>query len=385
MEWIDRFLQERESQLLLRTLHNIGKRKGGNIIIDGKELIDLSSNDYLGLADHPSLLQESKRMAEEYGTSSSASRLMSGDLHIHHLLEEVVADFKGKEASLVFGSGFLANIGIISAICQKTDAVFSDRLNHASIIDGILLSGAQFFRFRHNDIGHLENLLKKERAKFKKALIVIETIYSMDGDRPPLKEIVNLKKKYNCILMVDEAHATGIFGRNGAGIVEEEDLTHEVDIIMGTFGKALGSYGAYVAASKKTIDYLVNRARSFIYSTALPPSVIGANLTAIEIIKKEPFRRKILLEHVEYFRGLLKNKGFNTRGSSQIIPVVIGDNKKAIIVANMLQQHSIFALPIRPPTVPRGEERIRFSVTCYHSKEILYKVAEVFNDVSNGI
>ena len=385
MEWIDRFLQERESQLLLRTLHNIGKRKGGNIIIDGKELIDLSSNDYLGLADHPSLLQESKRMAEEYGTSSSASRLMSGDLHIHHLLEEVVADFKGKEASLVFGSGFLANIGIISAICQKTDAVFSDRLNHASIIDGILLSGAQFFRFRHNDIGHLENLLKKERAKFKKALIVIETIYSMDGDRPPLKEIVNLKKKYNCILMVDEAHATGIFGRNGAGIVEEEDLTHEVDIIMGTFGKALGSYGAYVAASKKTIDYLVNRARSFIYSTALPPSVIGANLAAIEIIKKEPFRRKILLEHVEYFRGLLKNKGFNTRGSSQIIPVVIGDNKKAIIVANMLQQHSIFALPIRPPTVPRGEERIRFSVTCYHSKEILYKVAEVLNDVSNGI
>lgn len=385
MEWIDRFLQERESQLLLRTLHNIGKRKGGNIIIDGKELIDLSSNDYLGLADHPSLLQESKRMAEEYGTSSSASRLMSGDLHIHHLLEEVVADFKGKEASLVFGSGFLANIGIISAICQKTDAVFSDRLNHASIIDGILLSGAQFFRFRHNDIGHLENLLKKERAKFKKALIVIETIYSMDGDRPPLKEIVNLKKKYNCILMVDEAHATGIFGRNGAGIVEEEDLTHEVDIIMGTFGKALGSYGAYVAASKKTIDYLVNRARSFIYSTALPPSVIGANLTAIEIIKKEPFRRKILLEHVEYFRGLLKNKGFNTRGSSQIIPVVIGDNTKAIIVANMLQQHSIFALPIRPPTVPRGEERIRFSVTCYHSEEILYKVAEVLNDVSNGI
>lgn len=385
MEWIDRFLQERESQLLLRTLHNIGKRKGGNIIIDGKELIDLSSNDYLGLADHPSLLQESKRMAEEYGTSSSASRLMSGDLHIHHLLEEVVADFKGKEASLVFGSGFLANIGIISAICQKTDAVFSDRLNHASIIDGILLSGAQFFRFRHNDIGHLENLLKKERAKFKKALIVIETIYSMDGDRPPLKEIVNLKKKYNCILMVDEAHATGIFGRNGAGIVEEEDLTHEVDIIMGTFGKALGSYGAYVAASKKTIDYLVNRARSFIYSTALPPSVIGANLTAIEIIKKEPFRRKILLEHVEYFRGLLKNKGFNTRGSSQIIPVVIGDNKKAIIAANMLQQHSIFALPIRPPTVPRGEERIRFSVTCYHSEEILYKVAEVLNDVSNGI
>jgi len=385
MEWIDRFLQERESQLLLRTLHNIGKRKGGNIIIDGKELIDLSSNDYLGLADHPSLLQESKRMAEEYGTSSSASRLMSGDLHIHHLLEEMVADFKGKEASLVFGSGFLANIGIISAICQKTDAVFSDRLNHASIIDGILLSGAQFFRFRHNDIGHLENLLKKERAKFKKALIVIETIYSMDGDRPPLKEIVNLKKKYNCILMVDEAHATGIFGRNGAGIVEEEDLTHEVDIIMGTFGKALGSYGAYVAASKKTIDYLVNRARSFIYSTALPPSVIGANLTAIEIIKKEPFRRKILLEHVEYFRGLLKNKGFNTRGSSQIIPVVIGDNKKAIIAANMLQQHSIFALPIRPPTVPRGEERIRFSVTCYHSEEILYKVAEVLNDVSNGI
>ncbi|HIC90938.1 MAG TPA: 8-amino-7-oxononanoate synthase [Syntrophaceae bacterium] len=385
MEWIDRFLQKREDQLLLRTLHNIEKRKGGNIVVDGKELIDLSCNDYLGLAAHPCLLQESKRMAEGYGTSSSASRLMSGDLHIHHLLEEVVADFKGKEASLVFGSGFLANIGIISAICQKGDVVFSDRLNHASIIDGILLSGAQFFRFRHNEVGHLEDLLKKERAKFKKALIVIETIYSMDGDRPPLKEIVNLKERYNCILMVDEAHATGIFGRNGAGIVEEEDLTHEVDIIMGTFGKALGSYGAYVAASKKTIDYLVNRARSFIYSTALPPSVIGANLAAIEIVKKEPFRRKILLEHVEYFRSLLKDKGFNTRGSSQIIPVVMGDNKKTIMVAHMLREHSIFALPIRPPTVPKGEERIRFSVTYHHSKEILYQVAEVLKDASNGI
>lgn len=385
MEWIDQYLKEQESSHLLRTLRRLEKGKEGHILLEGRELLDLSSNDYLGLAGHPSLLEASRRAAEEYGTSSSGSRLMSGDLIIHHHLEESVAAFKGKEAALVFGSGFLANIGLIPALCDKADAVFSDRLNHASIIDGTLLSGAELFRFRHNEVDHLEALLKKERAKFKKALIVVETIYSMDGDRPPLKEIVDLKNKYDCFLMVDEAHATGIFGSSGSGIVEEEALTGEVEVIMGTFGKALGSYGAYVAASRKMIDYLVNRARSFIYSTALPPSVIGANLAALEVVRQESFRRKELLKRVGDFRELLNRHGFRTIGSSQIVPVLIGDNEKTIRLAGRLREKAIFALPMRPPTVPRGGERIRFSVTWHHSKEQLEGVAEALKNVSEEI
>ena len=376
MEWIDEFLRARKEKSLLRSLRSIEKAWEGKVLIRGKELLNFSSNDYLGLSSYPSLLEESRRMQELYGTSSSASRLMSGDLSIHHLLEELVAEFKGKPAALTFGSGYLANVGIIPALCGKEDVIFSDQLNHTSIIDGVLLSGARRFPFRHNSPQHLSELLKEQRSKFKKALVVIETIYSMDGDRAAMKEIVDLKEEYDAILMVDEAHATGIFGPNGAGVVEEEGLIERVDIIMGTFGKALGSYGAYVAAGSKVISYLVNKARSLIYSTALPPSVVGANIASIKLIRDEPFRRRILLENAGYFGDLLKERGFDVRGSSQIVPVVVGENKETIKVANRLQEEGIFALPIRYPTVPEGQARIRFSVTYHHSKETLQRVVE---------
>ncbi len=389
MDWCDEFLKKQIEQSLLRNLWRIERNKknnssdksptsgNGKIILDNHEFIDFSSNDYLGLAQHSYLIEESQRIAAEYGVSSSASRLMSGDLKIHHLLEEVIADFKGKESAIVFGSGYLANIGVIPAICERGDVIFSDRLNHTSIMDGILLSSARFFRFKHNDIDHLEKLLKQERPKFRRSLIIVEGIYSMDGDQPPLKEIVALKEQNNSILMVDEAHATGIFGEKGSGVVEEQGLIDEVDLIMGTFGKALGSYGAYVAASKKMILYLINKAKSFIYSTALPPPVIGANLAGIELIKREPDRRKILLEQTGYFRELLLENGIAIRGTAQIVPVIIGENHRAVVVAKGLQQEGIFALPIRHPTVPKKEARIRFSITYHHSKQILLDVVEV--------
>jgi 8-amino-7-oxononanoate synthase len=375
MDAKNKFLRERKENSLLRTLQPASLRKDGKICFNGKEYIDLSSNDYLGLSSHPNMLAAAKKALEQFGVSASASRLLSGDLFLHHHLEERIATFKGKEKALIYNSGYQANLGIISALCKRGDVIFSDRLNHASIIDGILLSGARLFRFHHNDPNHLELLLRKERNKFREALIVTETIFSMDGDRSPLKEIVELKERYNCQVLVDEAHATGIFGRNGSGVVEEEGLTEKVDLIMGTFSKALGSFGAYVTGAKKMIDYLINSSRSFIYSTALPPSIIATNLASLDLIEKELFRRKTLLANAAYFFKQLKKHGFKVKGSSQIVPLIVGDIQKTIDLSQKLKEKGYWAPPIRPPTVPPSESRLRFSLTYYHNKETLEKLA----------
>ena len=349
-------------------------RGEGLRLVEGKEYIDLSSNDYLGFSTHPKLKRIAKEAIERLGVGSSASRLLSGDLDIYHQLEEKTADFKGKEKALIFNSGYQANLGIISAICNRGDVIFSDKLNHASIIDGIVLSGAKFFRYRHNDSNHLDQLLKQQRHKAKEALIISETIFSMDGDRSRLKELVGLKEKYNCKLIVDEAHATGIFGKNGTGVIEEESLVQGVDLIMGTFSKALGSFGGYVACSEILVNYLINTARSFIYSTALPPAVIATNLASLELVAEEPERREKLINNANYFRQSLKDLGFKVKGSSQIVPVIISDNQKVIKISEELQKKGYWVLPIRPPTVPTGESRLRFSLTVNHSKEILERL-----------
>ncbi len=235
MAEINDFLRARSEAGLLRVLRPVATREKEKIIVEDKEYIDFSSNDYLGISGHPRLVKANIKAIEEFGTSSSGSRLLSGDSILCHRLEEEVARFKNKEAALVFNSGYQGNLGIISSLFTKGDCIFSDRLNHASIIDGILLSGADFFRFQHNDAKHLELLLKKERAKYKGALVITETVFSMDGDRCPLREIVDLKNKYNFQIFVDEAHATGVFGKNGGGIVEEEGVEEEVDFIIGKF------------------------------------------------------------------------------------------------------------------------------------------------------
>lgn len=381
MAEIAEFLSKREHDGLLRRLRPISGRRNGRIILDEKEYTDFSSNDYLGLSGHPKLIESAKEALDRFGTSSSASRLLSGDLDIHHHLEERVAQFKNKEAALVFNSGYQANIGIVSALYSKDDAVFSDRLNHASIIDGVLLSGARLFRFLHNDLNHLESLLKKERDRFNNALIVTETIFSMDGDRPDLKALVVLKDKYDCQIMVDEAHATGIFGKTGSGVVEEEGLSDRIDLIMGTFSKAMGSFGAYLASSKETVEYLINTCRSFIYSTALPPATTACNLAGIELIKEEPYRRRELLELAGYFRNALKEKGFEVKGTSQIAPLVIGGNIKTMEFAKALQGRGWWVIPIRPPTVPAGEARLRFSLTFHHERPILQRLIDDISKV----
>lgn len=374
---IKEFLEERRDAGLMRALRPARGRKEGRIYFaDGSAYLDFSSNDYLGLSGHPKMIESAKRAAEELGTGSSASRLLSGDMCLHHELEEKTAAFKNKETALVFNSGYQANLGVISALSGKNDAVFSDKLNHASIIDGIVLSGAKLFRFNHNDAEHLELLLDKERKNFKNALIITETIFSMDGDRASLSEIAALKEKHACMLMVDEAHATGIFGENGSGVVEEEGLAGKIELIMGTFSKALGSFGAYIACSAEMKEYMINSARSFIYSTALPPSVIAADLTSLSLVEKEPFRRKKLLENSSYFRNALKEQGFEVKGASQIIPIILGDAEKAVSMSEELKKRGYWALPIRPPTVPAGESRIRFSLSYYHTKEILERLID---------
>jgi len=383
MDRIENLLEQKKKTGLLRTLKPAALRKEGRIYLDNKELFDLSSNDYLGLSNHPKLKEASIKATQQFGAGSCASRLLSGDLEIHHELEDKTAILKGKEAALVFNSGYQANLGIISALYKNGDAVFADKLCHASILDGISLSKARLFRFRHNDVDHLESLLKKQISKFESCLIVTETIFSMDGDRPPLKDIVELKEKFNCCLMADEAHATGIFGKNGSGLVEEQGLTDRVDLIMGTFGKALGSFGAYVAASKKIVNYLINTSRSFIYSTALPPSVIAANLAALELLKTEPFRRKILCENAAYFRHQLSSRGFEIKSSSQIVPLIIGETEKTVALSMLLTGKGYWALPVRPPTVPAGQSRLRFSLTCHHDHKILQNLIEQISEALN--
>ncbi|MDP3730592.1 MAG: 8-amino-7-oxononanoate synthase [Candidatus Omnitrophota bacterium] len=375
------FLQQRESEGLLRKLKPSSSRKNGNIFFGDRGYVDLSSNDYLGLASHPKLIAAGKRALDEFGSGSGASRLLSGDLSIHHELETAIAHFKNKEAALVFNSGYQANVGIFNSICGKDDCIFSDRLNHASIVDGLQLCRAKTFRFRHNDINDLECLLKRERLKFKKAIIVTETIFSMDGDAAPLEALVDLKERYDCLTVVDEAHATGIYGKNGSGMVEKEGLSDRIDIIMGTFGKALGSFGAYVAASKDVIEYLVNTCRSFIYSTGLPPSVIACNLASLELIRDEPYRREELVKNAVYLRGALKDIGLNIIGSSQIVPMIVGENKAAQNLAKELQLKGWWALPIRPPTVPEGQARLRFSLTFDHSLDTLNRLIKDLSDV----
>ncbi|MEW5972000.1 MAG: 8-amino-7-oxononanoate synthase, partial [Pseudomonadota bacterium] len=285
---------------IVRVLKPLDTRKPPFLSFHGREYVDFSSNDYLGLSNHPQLINAVKLAAEEFGVSSSASRLLSGDFKLFHQLETRVAQFKGKESALVFNSGYQANVGILSALVGRQDAVFLDKLAHASLVDGALLSGAKLFRFQHNDVTHLSILLKNQRSKFNQALIVTESVFSMDGDKALLKEIASIKEKFNCSLFVDEAHATGIFGVSGSGVVSTLGLETKVEYIMGTFSKALGSFGAYLACSQETKDFLVNNCRSFIYTTALPALVVAANICAIDLVCNEGFRRETLLDNADY-------------------------------------------------------------------------------------
>lgn len=376
MEDRKRFLEERERNQLLRRLVPSSGRGHGLIVRDGREYVDFSSNDYLGLSSHPALAAAAREALDRYGVGSGASRLMSGDLAIHHELEECVAAFKGSEAALVFNSGYQANTGIIPAMFGRKDAVFADQLCHASQLDGAILSRAKLLRFRHNDPEHLDRMLEKHRGAFDRALVMTESVFSMDGDLAPLAALLAACRRHRCQFMVDEAHATGVFGPQGRGFVEASGLAGQVDLVMGTFSKGLGGFGAYLASSRTVIDYLINTARSFIYSTALPAPVIAADLAALRLCLSGETRGEELLLRAGAFREALRRNGWTVGGESQIVPVVVGDSAIAVSLSKMLEERGFLAMPARPPTVPEGSARLRFSLTAAHTDRQIADVVE---------
>ena len=381
------FIQEELERLrregLFRKLRHVEGEQGPTLILDGQEVLNFSSNNYLGLANHLALREAAKNAVDRYGCGSGASRLISGNMALHEALEAKIAALKGTEAALVFNSGYQANIGILTALVGEGDIIFSDSLNHASIIDGCRLARAKTVVYPHRDIDQLEDELKRAPTKSRK-LIVTETLFSMDGDEAPLAEIVDLGDRYGAMVMVDEAHATGVFGPNGAGVVAKLGLGKHVLVQMGTLGKALGGFGAYVAGSRALRELLINCCRSFIFTTSLPPSVMAMSIAAIELLYEEPERRLALWHNCRAMREGLKKLGFPLGESqSQIQPLIIGDAQKCMVFSERLLEKGIFAQGIRPPTVPPGTSRLRITLMATHTHEHLHRALRAFQEVRN--
>jgi len=378
-EWIDDRLKDLSKQSLDRHL-NVRPVAGGKLHIDGRDILNFSSNDYLNLAGNQAVKEASIEAVRKFGCGATASRLMSGTLPCHDELERALAELKGYPSALIFGSGWLANAGVIPALVDRDDHVFADKLVHASIIDAIILSRAEMHRFNHNDAGHLAVMMNKCPKKGRR-LVVTESVFSMDGDLAPLELIAETAMKYGAMVMIDEAHSTGVFGESGCGLVRQHKLESSVNISMGTLSKALGGYGGFIASSPAVKDLLINKARSFIYTTGLPPAVIGSALGALKVLKAEPSLGKTLLANAEFFRSKLSALGLSTAGSkSQIIPVMVGNPAKAVALSEKLAEKNILALAIRPPTVPAETARLRLSVTLAHTQADLENAAVTIAD-----
>ena len=344
---------------------------------NNREFIMMASNNYLGLTHDLRVQQSAKYAVEQYGTGSGGARLTSGTFPLFNELELGIADFKHTEQALVFNTGYMANVGTITALMNKNSIIISDELNHASIIDGCRLSGARIERYNHKDIEHAEHILKNYKSSHK--MIITDGVFSMDGDIAPLDKLYELGKEYNALLMVDDAHSTGVLG-NGRGTAHHFGLT-DVDVQLGTLSKALGSVGGYVAGGKELIEYLVNYSRSFIFSTALSPADIGAALEALTIVKNEPLVVEQLNENTAYMANKLQSMGIECDDETPIFPIIVGDNERALSLAYELELRGIIITAIRPPTVPVGESRLRMTVTAAHSQEQLDYVANTLRDL----
>jgi glycine C-acetyltransferase/8-amino-7-oxononanoate synthase len=367
-------LQELRGRGLHRRLRLVEGPQGPQVLLHGKPVLLLCSNNYLGLAGHPLVREAAAQAAMRWGAGAGASRLISGTMEPHVELEAGLAEFKGYESALLFGSGYLANTGTIAALAGRGEVVFSDELNHASIVDGCRLSRAETFVFRHGDLDHLAWGLRGagERA----SLIVTDGLFSMDGDLAPIQELHALARRHGCRLMVDEAHATGAIGPHGRGSVAAAGLSGEVDVVVGTLGKALGSYGAYACASAETTDFLVNAARPFIFSTAPPPPALAAAGAALELLRSEPRRVEQLQANGGVLRSALAAEGLRAgRSRSQIVPIEVGDAKRTMDLCELILERGVFAQGIRPPTVPEGSSRLRFTVMATHRPAELRQAA----------
>ncbi|MBI2119359.1 MAG: 8-amino-7-oxononanoate synthase [Elusimicrobia bacterium] len=372
-----------KEEFLWREMNFLEKSFCHEIVLNGKKYINFSSNDYLGYAHHPQVIEKALEALKTYGSGGRSSRLISGTIELHSQLEFKLAQFKRTEKSLIFPTGFMANLGVISALLSQGDAVLMDRLNHASLIDAAHLAGCRIFVYEHSNVLSLEKVLERTKS-YKKRLVVTDSLFSMDGDLAPLKEIVELCKKNKVWLMLDDAHATGILGKNGIGAAEHFGVLGEIEIVMGTLSKALGSQGGFVCGSKDLISFLVNRARAFIYTTALAPAACAAALQSLSLVEKDEWGRKRVLK-LSFDLQKEIEKRFSDSGNfreqmSQIVPFIVGSAEKSLKLANALKEKGIFAPAIRPPTVPNNESRLRFSITSEHNEGDLKKLVDCLEE-----
>jgi len=381
-------LRERGTYFKLRVLDD---EQGPLCHYDGREVINLASNNYLGLCEHPKLVEAAIAATKKYGVGSGAVRTIAGTMRIHVELEEKIAAFKGVEACVVFQSGFTANAGTVSSILGKEDFILSDELNHASIIDGARLSRAKIKVFRHKDVAHCEELLKEVRNEPGRKLVITDGVFSMDGDIGPVAALCDLCDKYGAIMMVDDAHASGVLGRNGRGSVDHFHCTQRVDVQVGTLSKAIGCLGGYVCGSRDLIDYLYHRARPFLFSTSHPPSVAASCMAAFDILESEPERMERLWANTKYFQAQLQGTGFDIGGKSTpksetpITPIILGDGRKTMDYSRALFEEGVMATGIAFPTVPEGKARIRCIMTSEHTRAQIDQALETMTSVAKGM
>ena len=377
-EYLQAELDEMKEAGTFRTLVPLESDQGSKVVINGKEVIQLSSNNYLGLTNHPRLKEAAVSAVKKYGAGTGSVRTIAGTFSMHEQLEEKLAKFKHTEASLVFQSGFTTNQGVLSAILTKEDVVISDELNHASIIDGIRLTKAARKVYKHVDMASLEEALK-ETAEYRKRLIVTDGVFSMDGNIAPLPEIVELAEKYDALVMVDDAHASGVLGQNGRGTVNHFNLDGRVHIQVGTLSKAIGVLGGYVASTRTLIDYLIHKGRPFLFSTSHPPAVTMANMAAIDVLLEEPELIERLWDNSAFFKKGLKDLGFRTGHSeTPVTPVIVGEEALSHQFSDKLLEYGVFAQGIAFPTVAKGQARVRTIVTAQHTKAELQEALNAF-------
>jgi len=385
-DWMQKELRGIKEKGLFTEIRTLSSPQGARLVVDGKEVLNFCSNNYLGLANHPALKKAAKDALDAYGAGPAAVRTIAGTMDIHKELEEKIARFKHAEAAITFQSGFTANLGTIQALAGKQDVIFSDELNHASIIDGCRLSGARVVRYRHCDPNHLEQVIKENEGSYQKAMIITDGVFSMDGDVAPLDQLQEIAAGYDILLAVDDAHGEGVLGKGGRGIVDHFNLHGKVDIEIGTFSKAFGVIGGMVAGKDIVIDWLRQRGRPFLFSSAMTPPDVAACSAAIDILESSEELVKKLWENGDYFQAGMREKGFDTGNSTTpITPVMLGEAPLAQAMSKELFENGIFATPIGYPTVPKGKARIRVMISAAHSKEDLDEGMRKFADAGKKL
>lgn len=383
MEQLNNHLVDLAQQGLYRSRQVIESPQGIDLRINGRQVINFCSNDYLGLANHPDIIQAFKMAADSYGVGSGSAHLICGHSSAHHALEDELAEFTGRDRALLFSTGYMANIGVIEALVGRNDTVFQDRLNHASLLDGGLLSGARLTRYAHGDMDHLETLIAKATAK---KLIVTDGVFSMDGDLAPLPSLVAMAKDHHAWLMVDDAHGLGMLGQHGGGTLKHYALQqNDVPILMGTLGKSFGTFGAFVAGSEQLIETLIQKARTYIYTTAFPAAIAEATRASLKLIVADSWRREKLAYSIEHFKTCANQLGLPVSDSSTAIqPLIIGDSQRAITISTALFEQGFLVSAIRPPTVPQGSARLRITLSASHEQQHIDRLLDALNKAYHG-